>query len=63
MDVLKPEFKLECECGMNTFYISHELEGEKCEIRCAECGRVVASIPRYGIDWVKKEKKDAVSSD
>lgn len=63
MDELKAEFKLECECGMNTFYISHELDGEKCEIRCAECGRVVASIPRYGIEWVKKEKKDAVSAD
>ena len=56
MDELKSEFKLECECGLNTFYISHDLNDYKYEIRCAECGRVVGSIPPYGIEWVKKEK-------
>ena len=62
MDELKAEFKLECKCGLNTFYISHDLGGDKYEIRCAECGHIVGSIPRYGIDWVKKEKKDVVSA-
>ena len=63
MDVTKPEFKLECECGCNLFYISHTLDGDKYEIRCEDCGRVVGSVSSYGIDWVNKEKKDAVSAD
>ena len=62
MDVTKPEFKLECDCGCNCFYISHDLDGDKYDIRCEDCGRIVGSVPRYGIDWVKKEKKDAVSA-
>ena len=62
MDVTKPEFKLECECGDNLFYISHDLDDDKYEIRCEDCGRVVGSIYRYNIDWVNKEKKDAVSA-
>ena len=65
MDVTKPEFKLECACGCNLFYISHTLDGDKYEIRCedCDCGRVVGYVSRYGIDWVNKEKKDAVSAD
>ncbi len=63
MDATKPEFKLECECGCNLFYISHALDGDKYEISCEDCGRVVGSVSRYGIDWVKREKKDAVSAD
>lgn len=62
MDETKPEFKLECDCGCKGFYISHELDGDKYEIRCSDCDRIVGYIPRYGIDWVK-EQTDAVSSD
>lgn len=62
MDVTKAEFKLECECGCNCFYISHELDGDKYEIRCEDCGRIIAYLGRYAIDWVK-EQTDAVSSD
>lgn len=63
MDVTKAEFKLECECGCNRFYISHELDGDKYEIRCEGCDRIIAYISRYGINWIEKEKKDVVSSD
>lgn len=63
MDAIEPEFKLECECGLNTFYISHAVEWDRYEIRCSDCGRVVGYIPRYGIDWIEKEKKDVVSTD
>ena len=63
MDAIEPKFKLECECGFNTFYISHELDGDKCEIRCEGCDRIIAYISRYGINWIEKEKKDVVSSD
>lgn len=53
MDVTKAKFKLECECGCNCFYISHELDGDKYEIRCEDCGRIIAYIGRYGVDWIK----------
>ena len=63
MDAIKPKFKLECECGATTFYISHAMEKDEYEIRCSNCGRVVGNISRYGVDWIEKEQTDAVSSD
>ena len=63
MDVTKPEFKLECKCGCNCFYISHELDGDKYEICCEDCGRIIAYLGRYGVDWIEEEQTDAVSSD
>lgn len=63
MDMTEAKFKLECKCGCNCFYIGHALDGDKYEICCEDCGRVIASVSRYGIDWVEEEKKDAVSSD
>lgn len=58
--MMNHEFKLECECGCNTFYICHSLEGDTCEIRCADCDCVIGHFSRFGVDWVKREKKKYV---
>lgn len=58
----KKEFKLECTCGCQTFYVTRGLEDDTIEIHCTECGDCVARINRYAVDWVKEEA-DADSTD
>ena len=58
----KTEFKLECECGCTAFYLCVPLDGDAYELRCEDCGRSIAYLGRYAIDWVK-EKTDALPSD
>ena len=56
------EFKLECECGGREFYLCVPLDGDVCELRCADCGDTIAHLGRYAIDW-EKEDTNVVSSD
>lgn len=58
----EPEFKLECECGCTAFHLCVPLDGDVYELRCEDCGRSIAYLDRYAIDWLK-EKTDAVPSD
>lgn len=58
----KTEFKLECECGCTAFHLYVPLDGDVYELRCDDCGRSIAYLDRYAIDWLK-EKTDAVPSD
>ena len=60
--MLKPEFKLECECGGTAFYLCVPLDGDVYELRCEDCGRSIAHFDRYAIDWVK-EKTDVTPFD
>lgn len=60
--MVKKEFKLECECGGQEFYVTRDVEGYDIEIRCTDCGECVARVNRYAIDWVK-EDADADSAD
>ena len=57
-----PEFILECDCGGTSFYLCVPLDGDVYELRCEDCGRIIAHFGRYALDWVK-EKTDAVPSD
>lgn len=60
--MVKKEFKLECECGDQEFYVTRDIEGDAIEIRCTNCGKCVARVNRYAIDWVM-EDADADSAD
>lgn len=58
----KKEFKLECDCGCQTFYVTRGLEDDTIAIRCTDCGDCVAHVNRYAVDWVE-EDADADSAD
>lgn len=60
--MVKKEFKLECACGGQEFYVTRDIEGDAIEIRCTNCGECVARVNRYAIDWVT-EDADADSTD
>ena len=59
----KPEFKLACDCGHSEFYITHLLNDDSIEIRCADCDTVIGHVRTYAIEWSKGLTKDAISSD
>ena len=60
----KKEFKLECDCGCQTFCATRGLEDDTLEIRCEDCGEPIAHVRSFALDWVMSEEEaDADSID
>ena len=48
----KNGFKLECTCSFQSFDVVYHLKDDIVELICKNCGKPIARIPSYAIEWL-----------
>lgn len=51
----KKGFKLECSCGFQSFSVAYNLKEDIVELICKNCGKPIARIPNYAIEWLMSD--------
>ena len=54
----KKDFKLECSCDFQSFSVAYNLKEATVELICKNCGKPIARIPNYAIEWLMSDDDD-----